>query len=99
MGYYLKCIDQLMKEYDRVESPNKVMLVNTCGWVDGLGADIQMSTVEKVKPAIVVTMSKHNQGLKGNDFTQRCRDIYQELDYLDVVNNPIEGSTNVKGAV
>jgi polynucleotide 5'-kinase involved in rRNA processing len=37
----------------------KCLIVNTCGWVEGLGAEIQLKIVEELKPQIVVTMTKH----------------------------------------
>jgi polynucleotide 5'-kinase involved in rRNA processing len=89
-----------MREYDNINSVKKVLIVNTCGWVDGLGADIQMNIVDKVRPSIVVTMRKFSQGSKDtNEFSKRCKGEYPQYDYIDVFNDPFEGSINVKGAV
>jgi|LauGreDrversion4_2_1035121.scaffolds.fasta_scaffold200202_1 hypothetical protein len=44
-------------------------------------------------------MTKHQQGLKGNEFSSQCRSKFGLLKYIDVVNDPIDGQVNVKGAV
>jgi polynucleotide 5'-kinase involved in rRNA processing len=100
MKYYQSCTAKLMDDFNGTPSDKKkVLIVNTCGWVEGLGADIQMKIVTILQPQIVVTMTKHNQGLQGNDFSRICRQKHGMCRYFDVVNDPIEGSTNVKGAV
>ena len=39
MKYYLTCVAALMQEYKGIQllDKQKVLLVNTCGWVEGLG--------------------------------------------------------------
>lgn len=44
-------------------------------------------------------MTKHQQGLKGNEFSSSCRQALPRAIFLDVVNDPVDGSVNVKGAV
>lgn len=44
-------------------------------------------------------MTKAGQGLKGNEFSSTCRGRFGLIKYIDVVNDPIEGQVNVKGAV
>lgn len=40
MSYYIQCGAELLKEYESIKSDKKVLIVNTCGWVEGIGADI-----------------------------------------------------------
>lgn len=58
-----------------------------------------MKIAEIVNPQIVVTMTKHQQGLKGNEFSAVCRQKLGHSKFIDVVNDPIDGQVNVKGAV
>lgn len=44
-------------------------------------------------------MTKHQQGLTGNEFSKVCRSKHGFARYIDVINDPIDGTTNVKGAV
>ena len=44
-------------------------------------------------------MTKYKQGLKDNEFTLNCRQLYDQLIYVDVENDPFEGSLNIKGSV
>jgi polynucleotide 5'-hydroxyl-kinase GRC3/NOL9 len=61
MIYYLACTVKLLEDFKGILSEKKkVLIVNTCGWVDGLGADIQMKIVAELQPQMVVTMTKHN---------------------------------------
>jgi polynucleotide 5'-kinase involved in rRNA processing len=63
MAYYSKCTEALIKEYHSIEpsskNATKILLINTCGWVEGIGAKIQMDIVQNTKPDIVVTMCKN----------------------------------------
>ena len=36
----------------------KILIVNTCGWVDGLGKEITTNMFENLKPEVMVTMYK-----------------------------------------
>jgi polynucleotide 5'-kinase involved in rRNA processing len=49
MAYYNTCIEKLHQEF-KLQHPDKekVLIVNTCGWVEGLGAEIQVKIVEKI---------------------------------------------------
>lgn len=49
-----------MKEFKEIQSEsNKVLVVNTCGWVEGLGARMQIEAVKVIKPQTIITMMKH----------------------------------------
>lgn len=37
---YLNVIENKLRVYSELSLPNKRLVVNTCGWVEGLGADI-----------------------------------------------------------
>jgi polynucleotide 5'-kinase involved in rRNA processing len=63
ISYYNRCVEALLKHF-RTQVPSsldkeKVLIINTCGWVEGLGAEIQLKIAEIVSPQIVVTMTKH----------------------------------------
>ena len=38
------------------------MLVNTIGWVEGLGAELMHNLCDLLEPSIVVTMAKSGSG-------------------------------------
>ena len=100
MKYYQSCVKQLAKDFSDVKSEKtKVLIVNTCGWVEGLGMEIQNNIVEELQPGTIVTMTKHGQGLKANEFSTKARSKFGLLRFIDVQNDPIEGTTNIKGAV
>ena len=64
MKYYQACTVKLLEDFKDVQTEKKkTLIVNTCGWVEGLGADIQMKIVTALQPQLVVTMTKHGQGL------------------------------------
>ncbi len=61
MTYYLSCIASLLKHYKALtNSINKTLIINTCGWVEGLGANLLIEATKLIKPNIVVTMMKHS---------------------------------------
>jgi polynucleotide 5'-kinase involved in rRNA processing len=38
MKYYNTCVERLMLDYKQIKSKqNTILIVNTCGWVEGLG--------------------------------------------------------------
>lgn len=41
LKYYQNCTSQLLKDYQFAStSASKCLIVNTCGWVEGLGSEI-----------------------------------------------------------
>lgn len=51
MKYYTTCVESLLVDFRAYKSDrSKILLVNTCGWVEGLGADIQMRIADVIKP-------------------------------------------------
>lgn len=49
MAYYNACVEKLHQEFQaQHHGKEKVLIINTCGWVEGLGAEIQMKIVEKI---------------------------------------------------
>ena len=51
MKYYNACVEQLYQEFLSIKSEgDKVLIVNTCGWVEGLGAEIQLKLVAMIEP-------------------------------------------------
>ena len=100
MKYYNACVERLHNQFiETNKDKDKVLIINTCGWVEGLGSEIQLKIMEIIQPQIVVTMTKSGQGLKGNEFSEKCRHKFGLIKYVDVENDPIDGQVNVKGAV
>eukprot|EP00347_Sterkiella_histriomuscorum_P020668 403336927 len=103
INYYVNAVADLMEVYHNQPQiskiKNRVLLVNTCGWVEGLGSMIQMQSVKEIRPNIVVTMQKQGQGLKDNDFSGEMRTVYDSVLYLDIDNDIFEGQQNSKGSV
>jgi hypothetical protein len=58
-----------------------------------------MKVVAALQPQTIVTMMKYNQGLSGNEFSKLCREKNGMICYIDVINDQIEGATNIKGSV
>lgn len=59
-----------------------------------------MEIVDLVKPTHIVTMMREDIGLKGNEFSQQCRETHKEsIKFIDVESNNFKGVMNVKGAV
>ena len=56
--YFLSCVSALMQTYSPLKL-NSTLIVNTCGWVDGLGASMLIEATKLIKPHSVVTMMKH----------------------------------------
>lgn len=52
MSHYVSCLQKLFKPVEGI------LLVNTCGWVDGLGKDILMQLLDDLNPDAVVSMKK-----------------------------------------
>ncbi len=51
MKYYQACTAKLFEDFINEQSEKKkVLIVNTCGWVEGLGTDIQMKIVQVLQP-------------------------------------------------
>ena len=51
MKYYNACVEKLYQEFLSIKSEgDKVLIVNTCGWVEGLGAEIQLKLVAMIEP-------------------------------------------------
>ena len=42
---YLSVIESKLRVYSELSSKNKRLVVNTCGWVEGLGAEIQLRII------------------------------------------------------
>jgi hypothetical protein len=100
MDYYCNTTQQCMDDFNAIQTDKKkVLLINSCGWVEGLGKDIQLKVVDIIKPQILVTMIKYGQGLKGNEFSEQVRPLHPEIQYVDVENDLVEGLANVKGPV
>ena len=60
---FLKSIESLMNVYSEIsKSKNCILLVNTFGWVEGLGSMILFDATKIIKPEIIVTLSKGTQG-------------------------------------
>ena len=63
ISYYNRCTEALLNHFG-AQAPSsagkeRVLIINTCGWVEGLGAEIQLKITDIVNPQIVVTMTKH----------------------------------------
>ncbi|CDW82587.1 UNKNOWN [Stylonychia lemnae] len=104
MRYYHECCKSLIKTYDNIiktQSANEqsVLLINTPGWVEGLGADILLKATSIIQPKIVVTMTKKDQGLKDNDYIEQAKIAFDQLMYVTVENDINEGAINTKGSV
>ena len=51
MRYYNTCVERLYQHFkDLKVDGEKVLIVNTCGWVEGLGAEIQLKVVSIIDP-------------------------------------------------
>jgi len=48
---YLQVISELIDDYHSVTGPKK-LLVNTCGWVEGLGAEILMRLIYTIQETL-----------------------------------------------
>ena len=79
---YLEIIRGLLVEFQQVKQPKK-LVINTCGWVEGLGAEVQMSIMRAVKAICtncklqVITLSSMS---KTSDLTLS----HEEFDHITV---------------
>lgn len=44
-GHYLRCVKDLVQHVHRQDPGNVSIIINSCGWVNGLGANITMETI------------------------------------------------------
>eukprot|EP00347_Sterkiella_histriomuscorum_P012924 403366704 len=100
--YYNKSIELLDKEYQNYDTQGrqKILIVNTCGWVEGIGAGIQFKITDIIQPSHIVTVMRADVGLQGNEFSQKCRQQREgQINFIDVKSDKFKGAMNVKGAV
>lgn len=103
--YYLECINELIEHYkqdqakvrDEEESEWIPLIVNTQGWVSGVGYNLLISQIQKVEPTDIFTMRHHIYEYKNlpHTFTRDILPIITEaftlekeapdLHYLDCV--------------
>ncbi|CDW72444.1 UNKNOWN [Stylonychia lemnae] len=101
-NYFLACVQQLNQTFQDSQSvKKKILIVNTFGWVEGIGAGMQLDIAYIIKPTHLVTLMKPNQYKPVNEFRQFMPDRYNQpnLQYFDVNSDDYAGVMNVKGAV
>ncbi|XP_052779860.1 polynucleotide 5'-hydroxyl-kinase NOL9-like [Mya arenaria] len=57
---YLRCVQMCVKTYQQIEGP-KPLIVNTMGWMKGLGWQLFVDTVRWVRPSHIVQLTSHNK--------------------------------------
>ena len=88
------------------EKEHATLLVNTCGWVDGLGKDLQLDIIDTIQPHQVITMVKQKDFVAAagqaptNEFsrevqTRQNRRLLenrkqQPIEFIDVINDSYE---------
>jgi len=57
--YFMACVTQLYQHYLSIQSEKKkILVVNTFGWVEGIGAGLQLEIVNILNPTHLVTLKK-----------------------------------------
>ena len=55
----MACVTQLYQHYLSIQSEKKkILVVNTFGWVEGIGAGLQLEIVNILNPTHLVTLKK-----------------------------------------
>ncbi|KND01333.1 polynucleotide 5'-hydroxyl-kinase [Spizellomyces punctatus DAOM BR117] len=91
--YYLECLHELYNEYENTiagtNSGNMVPLViNTHGWIKGMGVDLLVHFLARVRPTNILQMSVPNN-------TPQSSSKNLNVDLADVLSNMIGNQTNV----
>ncbi|CAH8496717.1 unnamed protein product [Schistosoma turkestanicum] len=96
-SFYLKCLNFVYDAYNDLPEPKPRLLVNTMGWMQGLGLTLLLEQILLVKPDLIIQLrlsgSSNNRtnppdlssdSLKSMD-TWNSRDISNEIFHHDVI--------------
>ncbi|KAF8465958.1 hypothetical protein BDZ91DRAFT_794528 [Kalaharituber pfeilii] len=81
-GYYISCVQDLFDVYRRtLETDGVGLVVNTCGWVKGMGAEVLNDVVGIIKPTDIVVLElparqEYRHGNLGKKQERRQRYIH-----------------------
>nr|CAH8847677.1 unnamed protein product [Trichobilharzia regenti] len=96
-SFYLKCLEFVYGAYSSLPEPKPCLIVNTMGWMQGLGLTLLLEQILLVKPDLVIQLhlpgpsySRTNSpDLDGSSLktidTWKCRDISNETFHHDVL--------------
>ncbi|KAH7700766.1 CRE-NOL-9 protein [Aphelenchoides avenae] len=58
--FYLRLVDQAIRDFREKSSPKSVLVVNTMGWVEGEGQNIMYHIIKSSRATIVLNLNSHD---------------------------------------
>lgn len=85
-SYSLEAYQAEIESLLNLVSPDHLLVVNTCGWVSGLGKNILSDLFEAVKPEVLISMHKSLKAelaQNSNEFINHVVDVQKEVSLIN----------------